>query len=172
METDLTNGRIDCDQYDMTGRLVRSSTLEKNTNVSAEPTAANTHTVQSLEIGYDSYDRVDSFVQSLEGAKTKTGFVYGDTAKAQRPGLSYGLTVDGVTRQTLEYDALSRRTKEVLALPGGSKRENRYIFGTINHLTDTDSLLESMSNGTDSRNYTYDNAGNITAITSAISMMS
>ena len=166
MEIDLTNGRIDCDQYDMTGRLVRSSTLEKNTNVSAEPTAANTHTVQSLEIGYDSYDRVDSFVQSLEGAKTKTGFVYGDTAKAQRPGLSYGLTVDGVTRQTLEYDALSRRTKEVLAFPGGSKRENRYIFGTINHLTDTDSLLESMSNGTDSRNYTYDNAGNITAITS------
>ena len=122
--------------------------------------------MQSLEIGYDSYDRVDSFVQSLEGAKTKTGFVYGDAAKAQRPGLSYGLTVDGVTRQTLEYDALSRRTKEIVTLSGGSKRENRYIFGTINHLTDTDSLLESMSNGTDSWNYTYDNAGNITAITS------
>ena len=166
METDLTNDRIDHDQYDMTGRLVRSSTLEKNTNVSAEPTAANTHTVQSLEIGYDSYDRVDSFVQSLEGAKTKTGFVYGDAAKAQRPGLSYGLTVDGVTRQTLEYDALSRRTKKVVTLSGVSKRENRYVFGTINHLTDTDSLLESMSNGTDSWNYTYDNAGNITAITS------
>ena len=165
-ETDLANGRIDHDQYDMTGRLVRSSTLEKNTNVSAEPTAANTHTVQSLEIGYDSYDRVDSFVQSLEGAKTKTGFVYGDAAKAQRPGLSYGLTVDSVTRQTLEYDALSRRTKEVVTLSGESKRENRYVFGTINHLVDTDSLLESMSNGTDSWNYTYDNAGNITAITS------
>ena len=30
-ETDLANGRIDHDQYDMTGRLVRSSTLEKNT---------------------------------------------------------------------------------------------------------------------------------------------
>ena len=165
-EIDPANGRIDKDQYDMTGRLVRISTLEKNTNVSAEPTAANTHTVQSLEIGYDSYDRVDSFVQSLEGAKTKTGFVYGDAAKAQRPGLSYGLTVDGVTRQTLEYDALSRRTKEIVTLSGGSKRENRYIFGTINHLTDTDSLLESMSNGTDSWNYTYDNAGNITAITS------
>ena len=122
--------------------------------------------MQSLEIGYDSYDRVDSFVQSLEGAKTKTGFVYGDAAKAQRPGLSYGLTVDGVTRQTLEYDALSRRTKKVVTLSGVSKRENRYVFGTINHLTDTDSLLESMSNGTDSWNYTYDNAGNITAITS------
>ena len=57
--------------------------------------------MQSLEIGYDSYDRVDSFVQRLDGAKIKTGFVYGDAAKAQRPGLSYGLTVDGVTRQTL-----------------------------------------------------------------------
>ena len=122
--------------------------------------------MQSLEIGYDSYDRVDSFVQRLDGAKIKTGFVYGDAAKAQRPGLSYGLTVDGVTRQTLEYDALSRRTKEVVTLSGGSKRENRYVFGTINHLVDTDSLLASMSNGTDSWNYTYDHAGNITAITS------
>ncbi|RHQ56339.1 hypothetical protein DWY36_14635 [Firmicutes bacterium AF25-13AC] len=165
-ETDLVNGRIDKDQYDMTGRLVQSTTLEKNTGASGEPTVANTHTVQSLEIGYDSYNRVNRLVHSLEGSKTKTGLVYGDASKAQRPGLSYGLTVDGVTRQTLEYDALSRRTKEIVTLSGGSKRENRYIFGTINHLTDTDSLLESMSNGTDSWNYTYDNAGNITAITS------
>ena len=165
-ETDLVNGRIDKDQYDMTGRLVQSTTLEKNTGAAGEPTVANTHTVQSLEIGYDSYNRVNRLVQSLEGSKTKTGLVYGDASKAQRPGLSYGLTVDGVTRQTLEYDALSRRTKEIVTLSGGSKRENRYIFGTINHLTDTDSLLESMSNGTDSWNYTYDNAGNITAITS------
>ena len=165
-ETDLVNGRIDKDQYDMTGRLVQSTTLEKNTGAAGEPTVANTHTVQSLEIGYDNYNRVNRLVQSLEGSKTKTGLVYGDASKAQRPGLSYGLTVDGVTRQTLEYDALSRRTKEIVTLSGGSKRENRYIFGTINHLTDTDSLLESMSNGTDSWNYTYDNAGNITAITS------
>ena len=165
-ETDLVNGRIDKDQYDMTGRLVQSTTLEKNTGASGEPTVANTHTVQSLEIGYDNYNRVNRLVQSLEGSKTKTGLVYGDASKAQRPGLSYGLTVDGVTRQTLEYDALSRRTKEVVTLSGGSKRENLYVFGTINHLTDTDSLLGSMSNGTDSWNYTYDNAGNITAITS------
>ena len=61
---------------------------------------------------------------------------------------------------------MSRRTKKVVTLSGVSKRENRYVFGTINHLTDTDSLLGSMSNGTDSWNYTYDNAGNITAITS------
>ena len=61
---------------------------------------------------------------------------------------------------------MSRRTKKVVTLSGGSKRENRYVFGTNNHLVDTDSLLASMSNGTDSWNYTYDNAGNITAITS------
>ena len=165
-EIDPANGRIDKDRYDMTGRLVQSATLEKNTVAAGEPTVTNTHEVQSLEIGYDSYNRVNRLVQRLEGSKTKTGLVYGDASKAQRPGLSYGLTVDGVTRQTLEYDALSRRTKEIVTLSGGSKRENRYIFGTINHLTDTDSLLESMSNGTDSWNYTYDNAGNITAITS------
>ena len=141
-ETDLVNGRIDKDQYDMTGRLIQSTTLEKNTGASGEPTVANTHTVQSLEIGYDSYNRVNRLVQSLETAKTKTGFVYGDASKAQRPGLSYGLTVDGTQRQSLAYDAMARCTKETVALPGGQTRENRFIYGTLRHLTDTDSLPE------------------------------
>ena len=141
-ETDLVNGRIDKDQYDMTGRLVQSITLEKNTGASGEPTVANTHTVQSLEIGYDSYNRVNRLVQSLETAKTKTGFVYGDASKAQRPGLSYGLTVDGTQRQSLAYDAMARCTKETVTLPGGQKRENCFTYGTLRHLTDTDSLPE------------------------------
>ena len=141
-ETDLVNGRIDKDQYDMTGRLVQSTTLEKNTGASGEPIVANTHTVQSLEIGYDSYNRVNRLVQSLETAKTKTGFVYGDASKAQRPGLSYGLTVDGTQRQSLAYDAMARCTKETVTLPGGQKRENCFTYGTLRHLTDTDSLPE------------------------------
>ena len=141
-ETDLVNGRIDKDQYDMTGRLIQSTTLEKNTGASGEPTVANTHTVQSLEIGYDSYNRVNRLVQSLETAKTKMGFVYGDASKAQRPGLSYGLTVDGTQRQSLAYDAMARCTKETMTLPGGQKRENCFTYGTLRHLTDTDSLPE------------------------------
>ena len=141
-ETDLVNGRIDKDQYDMTGRLVQSTTLEKNTGASGEPTVANTHTVQSLEIGYDSYNRVNRLVQSLEGSKTKTGLVYGDASKTQRPGLSYGLTVDGKQRQSLAYDAMARCTKETMTLPGGQKRENCFTYGTLRHLTDTDSLPE------------------------------
>ena len=165
-ETDLVNGRIDKDQYDMTGRLVQSATLEKNTGAAGEPTVANTHTVQSLEIGYDSYNRVNRLVQSLEGSKTKTGLVYGDASKAQRPGLSYGLTVDGTQRQSLAYDAMARCTKETMTLPGGRKRENCFTYGTLRHLTDTDSLLSAMSNGTESWSYEYDNVGNITKITS------
>ena len=141
-ETDLVNGRIDKDQYDMTGRLVQSTTLEKNTGASGEPTVANTHTVQSLEIGYDSYNRVNRLVHSLEGSKTKTGLVYGDASKTQRPGLSYGLTVDGTQRQSLAYDAMARCTKETVTLPGGQKRENCFTYGTLRHLTDTDSLPE------------------------------
>ena len=141
-ETDLVNGRIDKDQYDMTGRLVQSTTLEKNTGASGEPTVANTHTVQSLEIGYDNYNRVNRLVQSLEGSKTKTGLVYGDASKTQRPGLSYGLTVDGTQRQSLAYDAMARCTKETMTLPGGQKRENCFTYGTLRHLTDTDSLPE------------------------------
>ena len=165
-ETDLTNGRIDHDQYDMTGRLVQSVTLEKNTGAAGEPTVANTHTVQSLEIGYDNYNRVNRLVQSLEGSKTKTGLVYGDASKAQRPGLSYGLTVDGTQRQSLAYDAMARCTKETVTLPGGQTRENRFTYGTLHHLTDMDSLLSAMSNGTESWRYEYDNVGNITKITS------
>ena len=165
-ETDLVNGRIDKDQYDMTGRLVQSTTLEKNTGAAGEPTVANTHTVQSLEIGYDNYNRVNRLVQSLEGSKTKTGLVYGDASKTQRPGLSYGLTVDGTQRQSLAYDAMARCTKETMTLPGGQKRENCFTYGTLRHLTDTDSLLSEMSNGTESWSYEYDNVGNITKITS------
>ena len=165
-ETDLVNGRIDKDQYDMTGRLVQSTTLEKNTGTSGEPIVANTHTVQSLEIGYDSYNRVNRLVQSLEGSKIKTGLVYGDASKTQRPGLSYGLTVDGTQRQSLAYDAMARCTKETVTLPGGQKRENCFTYGTLRHLTDTDSLLSAMSNGTESWSYEYDNVGNITKITS------
>ena len=165
-ETDLVNGRIDKDQYDMTGRLVQSTPLEKNTGAAGEPTVANTHTVQSLEIGYDNYNRVNRLVQSLDGSKTKTGLVYGDASKAQRPGLSYGLTVDGKQRQSLAYDAMARCTKETVTLPGGQKRENCFTYGTLRHLTDTDSLLSAMSNGTESWSYEYDNVGNITKITS------
>ena len=165
-EIDLVNGRIDKDQYDMTGRLVQSTTLEKNTGAAGEPTVANTHTVQSLEIGYDNYNRVNRLVQSLEGSKTKTGLVYGDASKAQRPGLSYGLTVDGTQRQSLAYDAMARCTKETVTLPGGQTRENRFTYGTLHHLTDMDSLLSAMSNGTESWRYEYDNVGNITKITS------
>ena len=150
----------------MTGRLVQSTTLEKNTGAAGEPTVANTHTVQSLEIGYDNYNRVNRLVQSLEGSKTKTGLVYGDASKAQRPGLSYGLTVDGTQRQSLAYDAMARCTKETVTLPGGQKRENCFTYGTLRHLTDTDSLLSAMSNGTESWSYEYDNVGNITKITS------
>ena len=165
-EIDLVNGRIDKDQYDMTGRLVQSATLEKNTGAAGEPTVANTHTVQSLEIGYDNYNRVNRLVQSLEGSKTKTGLVYGDASKTQRPGLSYGLTVDGTQRQSLAYDAMARCTKETVALPGGQTRENCFTYGTLRHLTDMDSLLSAMSNGTESWSYEYDNVGNITKITS------
>ena len=74
-ETDLVNGRIDKDQYDMTGRLVQSTTLEKKIpgHQVSQPWQ-NTHTVQSLEIGYDNYNRVNRLVQSLEGSKTKDRF--------------------------------------------------------------------------------------------------
>ena len=140
--------------------------MEKNTGASGEPTVANTHTVQSLEIGYDNYNRVNRLVQSLEGSKTKTGLVYGDASKTQRPGLSYGLTVDGKQRQSLAYDAMARCTKETVTLPGGQKRENCFTYGTLRHLTDTDSLLSAMSNGIESWSYEYDNVGNITKITS------
>ena len=102
----------------------------------------------------------------MEGSKTKTGLVYGDASKAQRPGLSYGLTVDGTQRQSLAYDAMARCTKETVTLPGGQTRENRFTYGTLHHLTDMDSLLSAMSNGTESWRYEYDNVGNITKITS------
>ena len=61
---------------------------------------------------------------------------------------------------------MARCTKETVTLPGGQTRENRFTYGTLRHLTDTDSLLSAMSNGTESWSYEYDNVGNITKLTS------
>ena len=127
-ETDLVNGRIDKDQYDMTGRLVRSSTLEKNTNVSAEPTAANTHTVQSLEIGYDNYNRVNRLVQSLEGSKTKTGLVYGDASKSTKTRIILWTYCRWNTKTKFNYDAMARCTKETVTLSGWTDSEKTYLL--------------------------------------------
>ena len=69
--------------------------------------------------------------------------MYGDASKAQRPGLSYGLTVDGNTeRQSLAYDAMARCTKETVTLPGGQKRENCFTLWNPSSSDRTDSLPE------------------------------
>ena len=47
---------------------------------------------------------------------------------------------------------------------GGQTRENCFTYGTLRHLTDMDSLLSAMSNGTESWSYEYDNVGNITRL--------
>ena len=111
-------------------------------------------------------------MQSLEGSKTKTGLVYGDASKTQRPGLSYGLTVDGKQRQSLAYDAMARCTKETMTLPGGQKRENCFTYGTLRHLTDTDrDLFTYRTDGWrdqllswNGKSYAYDAGGNPTVL--------
>ncbi|MBR1813780.1 MAG: hypothetical protein IJ773_08155 [Lachnospiraceae bacterium] len=157
-EKDFAANRTRRNRFDTTGRLVRHFT-EAGTG-----TAGSGVTLQALEVGYDSMNRVESLVQVEDGQKLKTTYLYGKPENQQVPGLSYGLQADGVTKQELTYDSLGRRTEEKLHVGTGSPRCIQYSYGTRNSRISTDPFLIGMDNGSKSYSYTYDNAGNITKI--------
>ncbi|MBR4209778.1 MAG: RICIN domain-containing protein [Lachnospiraceae bacterium] len=157
-EKDFAANRTRRNRYDTTGRLVRHYT-EAGTGA-----AGSGETLQALEVGYDSMNRVESLVQVEGDHKLKTTYLYGKPENQQVPGLSYGLKVDGVTKQELDYDSLGRRTEEKLYVGAGSPRCIQYSYGTRNSRISTDPFLIGMDNGSKSYSYTYDNAGNITKI--------
>ena len=157
-EKDYAANRTRRNLFDTTGRLVRHYT-EAGTGA-----AGSGETLQVLEVGYDSMNRVESLVQVEGDHKLKTTYLYGKAENQQMPGLSYGLKMDGVTRQELAYDRLGRRTEEHLHLSAENSRSIQYSYGSRNSRISTDPFLIGMDNGSKSYSYTYDNAGNITEI--------
>ncbi len=147
---DLINGVTYEYQYDLIDRLIGVDTNEG----------------LAMRTSYDEKNRVESLVQKAgtEDSGVRTGYVYGDVVKNQKPGLSYGLTIDGTQRVAYTYDDLGRITKRTVKLDGNKEFTTSYTYLSGNGKGRTTLLVESVKNGAGTLYYSYDKLGNISAI--------
>lgn len=135
-------------QYDLIGRIVGADTTDGMT----------------LRTAYDDKNRVKEVTQKIKDVLMSTEYIHGDTASQEKPGLLYGVKVDGTKRISYEYDRLARLRKRTLHLENG--RENavtyEYVPGAAEGTTTL--LVSAMKSGNQNLVYTYDKLGNISTI--------
>ncbi len=140
--------------YDLIGRM---TAMEQKKTGSGE-------SLQKLRISYDDKNRVEAVVSKVGGSIKKTGYIYGNVSGGEKPGLIYGMRIDGLAKSALSYDQMSRVTRKVIN-PGSSKSYNityTYVPGAKSWQTTT--FPESITNGNSTLKYTYDAVGNIEKI--------
>ena len=162
---DHAANRVNDYNYDSLGRLITMT--EKS----------GTNAVQFYAASYDSANRVQDIGYMVSPAWNGTfrdGRAYGYTYDADDGKLTgMQLPADGSYAYT--YDALKRLTGRSLSLDGTSFISRNYTYLAGNGTNATTMLVASMNNrkanGTsiNSYTYTYDNTGNITAISGSTS---
>ena len=118
----------------------------------------------SLNMVYDGKNRVKTLIQKVGEEAVNTTFLYGEVEKKEKPGLLYGLEIDGAQRVAYAYDALARQTKKILKLPDEMEYTTSYSYlpGAKEGLTTN--LVSRVENGDAQLDYTYDALGNIVTI--------
>ena len=140
-------------QYDLIGRMT-----------AMERRDAKNHTIlQNLRVSYDDKNRVESVVSKINGSTKTTGYRYGNSSGGERPGLIYGMYVDGLRKSILSYDKMSRLTEKAISLDSGYYRTS-YTYGPGVKDWQTTTLPGSIRNGNHTLKYTYDNLENIETI--------
>lgn len=157
--------------YDNYGNLVSHQDLRENVRYDREydligrVIALNTSKNQVLRLAYDDKNRVEAVTQKIDQSTVKTSYLYGDAAKQQKPGLFYGLEIDGTKRVSYAYDQLARLRKRTLHLTNGVVYETTYDCLPGAKEGTTTALVTKLKNGADELAYTYDANGNIQSIT-------
>lgn len=88
-------------------------------------------------------------------------FHYGDVEKQQKPGLGYGIKINGAQKIAYEYDALGRviRTHNHFSDTDTSTQEYTYVSGKEAGVTTN--LVASVREGNRAESYAYDACGNV-----------
>lgn len=142
---DYRAGRISRYQYDFIGRLLGED----------EDNGFRVRTV------YDDKNRVKSYLCRVDGKGNKTEFIYGDPTIQQKPGLGYGVKINGAEHLRYIYDELGRITKQTRILSETASADTEYTFVPGREKGLTTSLIESVTEGD---KITSDAVGNITEI--------
>ncbi len=145
---DHRNGVVNSYQYDMIGRLLGTDSSDG----------------MKLRIVYDGKNRVKSYVYRVDKSGNQTEFIYGDTSRQQRPGLGYGVRINGTDRIHYEYDPLARMTKQMLLCSDTVTKETQYTYIPGKREGITTNLVASVKEATGTVYYNYDENGNITEI--------
>ena len=80
-----------------------------------------------MKVVYDEKNRVAQKQYRVDGTGHQTKYLYGEVSKQQKPGLEYGVQVDGKTCIEYAYDLLGRCEKKTQIYPSG-KKEGDHIY--------------------------------------------
>ena len=135
-------------QYDLIGRLLESRSTDG----------------LKVKVTYDDKNRVAQKQYRVDGTGHQTRYLYGDVAKQQKPGLGYGMQIDGKTCIEYAYDLLGRCKKKTQIYPSGKKKEITYTYVQGIKEGTTTALVGTITENGKETAYTYDGRGNILEI--------
>ena len=135
-------------QYDLIGRLLESRSTDG----------------LKVKVAYDEKNRVAQKQYRVDGTGHQTRYLYGDVAKQQKPGLGYGMQIDGKTCIEYAYDLLGRCEKKTQIYPSGKKKEITYTYVPGAKEGTTTALVGTITENGKETAYTYDGRGNILEI--------
>lgn len=142
---DLCSGVTSTYQYDLIGRMVGTDRSDG----------------MKLRKVYDEKNRVKGYTYQKDRVGHEVEFLYGDVEKQQKPGLGYGIKINGAQKIAYEYDALGRviRTHNHFSDTNTSTQEYTYVSGKETGVTTN--LVASVREGNRAESYTYDACGNV-----------
>ena len=117
-----------------------------------------------MKVVYDEKNRVAQKQYRVDGTGHQTKYLYGEVSKQQKPGLEYGVQVDGKTCIEYAYDLLGRCKKKTQTYPSGKKKEITYTYVPGAKEGTTTALIGTITENGKETAYTYDGRGNILEI--------
>ena len=117
-----------------------------------------------MKVVYDEKNRVAQKQYRVDGTGHQTKYLYGEVSKQQKPGLEYGVQVDGKTCIEYAYDLLGRCEKKTQIYPSGKKKEITYTYVPGAQEGTTTALIGTITENGKETAYTYDGRGNILEI--------
>ena len=117
-----------------------------------------------MKVVYDEKNRVAQKQYRVDGTGHQTKYLYGEVSKQQKPGLEYGVQVDGKTCIEYAYDLLGRCEKKTQIYPSGKKKEITYTYVPGAKEGTTTALIGTITENGKETAYTYDGRGNILEI--------
>ena len=117
-----------------------------------------------MKVVYDEKNRVAQKQYRVDGTGHQTKYLYGEVSKQQKPGLGYGMQIDGKTCIEYAYDLLGRCKKKTQIYPSGKKKEITYTYVQGIKEGTTTALVGTITENGKETAYTYDGRGNILEI--------